>query len=160
MDFGDFIFIFVFILVILGRVLSWIFKQFVVNQSVENADQTSSKPQSIKDYVIDWLRSLENQIESNQWDKQTSGNEWEAPEHEYYEKLESPELIPVKQSPPEKQINNDIRTQRIAAKTRQKKNAHNKFQIDLKKAIIHYEILSRPVSLRQENPYDRKCFPK
>jgi len=163
MDVGDFIFIFIAILIILGRVLSFVFRQFVENKPAERTDQSSSKPQSIKDYVVDWLRSIEDHIESNQWNKQTEDNEWKAPANEYYDPLETPEFASEKQPATEKQADKIIQPKSIVKKPQQKRMIQKKYpfrQINLKKAIIHYEIFSPPISLRQEHPYDRQGCPK
>jgi len=152
MDIGDFIFFFIFILVILGRVLSWIFKQFVENSPNDNTENTNTKPQSIKDYIFNWIRMLEDRIDTNQWSDRPPRTGKKHLIKKHYEKLETPVLENVKQS--------DTNFQhRKVKKAPPVKRRHNKMQcklINIKKAMIHYEILSPPISLRQEYHYDRQ----
>jgi len=157
MDIGDFIFLFIFVIVIIGRVLSWIFKQFVENVPDNTSEKTSSKPQSIKDYIVDWIRSLEERIEDNPWNDnlpQTTENEWEKLDtHEYYEELESPAITPDKYTTP------GIQAEKIKIASPPKKRISKSAQfkrINAEKAMIYHEILSPPISLRQENHYDRQ----
>jgi hypothetical protein len=158
MDIGDYIFFFIFILVIIGRVLSWIFKQFVViAPDDDNAEKSSSRQPGMKDKIVEWIRSLEDRIEAKKWDSvaQTAGNEWERIKpNEYDDQIESPVPVPVKHS--------DTTTQKAQTKIDivPKKRICKKGpfrRINIEKAMIHHEILSPPLSLRQENPYDRQC---
>jgi hypothetical protein len=156
MDIGDYIFFFIFILVIIGRVLSWIFNKFVViAPDDDNAEKPSARQSGMKDKIVEWIRSLEDRIEAKQWDNvaQTAGNEWERIEpNEYDDKRASP--FPVKHSdttiqPAQTKID-------ISPKKRICKKGPFR-RINIEKAMIHHEILSPPLSLRQENPYDRQC---
>jgi hypothetical protein len=160
MDIGDFIFIFIFILVIIGRVLSFIFKQFVENEPDDGSEKAPSKPQGMKDYIVEWIRSLEDHVSEtthNQWNShvtQSVDNEWETFEtHEKYEALESPANVPEK--------HHDLDTQpksvKVVPSPKNRVLKKRQFrQMNLKEAMIHYEIFSPPISLRQENQYDRQ----
>jgi hypothetical protein len=154
MDIGDFIFFFIFILVIIGRVLSWIFKQFVENKPIDNSENTVAKPHSIKDYFVDWIRALEDRIDNNQWtnrNSQSSDDEWE-PHDTQTEYIElKPPLVKINHSDPKSQ---PAKLKKALPHKRHQKKIHCK-PINMKKAMIHYEILSPPISLRQEYQYDR-----
>ena len=160
MDIGDFIFIFIVILVIIGRVLSWIFNQFIENEPVNDSEKTPSKQQSIKDYVVEWLRTLEDRVSEtagNQWSNhvpQIVDNEWEKLDtHEYYDEIESPTIAPAKEP------DTYIQPESIKIDSPPKKRVHKKINfrhMNLETAMIHYEIFSPPISLRQENQYERQ----
>ena len=161
MDIGDYIFFFIFILVIIGRVLSWIFKQFVVIAPDDNAEKKSSRQHSMKDKIIEWIRSLEERIEANQWNgnvTQSTVNDWERIDpHEYYDEPTNTDKLT--ETPPIKHAEKNIQSKQTKTNHSSKKQIPKKVplrRLNLEKAMIHHEILSPPLSLRQENPYVRQ----
>ncbi|MBF0452985.1 MAG: hypothetical protein HQK75_19950 [Candidatus Magnetomorum sp.] len=148
MDIGDFIFFFIVILVIIGRALSWVFKEFVDKAPGDTKD--SPQQGGIMNQVVEWLRSLEQSLSQP---VQTPANPWKdlEPEPLYSELQPTPKFDFV-------EVPSDARAvktckqkmkpqancqQRISKKIRSR-------QLNLKDAIIHYEIIGPPLALRQE----------
>jgi len=157
MGIEDFIFLFVFILVIIGRVLSWVFKQFVVNQPDTNAEKKTSDKKGIKEYIADWIRTLEDRIGETQWDNtvsQTVENEWERLDTQQYH--EDPDIALMK-SENQAVTDRPLETRKVNPSTKKRIQKKSPFKkINVEKAMIHYEIFSPPISLRQEKNYVRQ----
>ncbi|ETR73029.1 MAG: hypothetical protein OMM_07187 [Candidatus Magnetoglobus multicellularis str. Araruama] len=156
MDIGDFIFIFIAVLVILGRVLSWLLQQFV-DKPADKSDSTDSadtkKQPGIMDYVVDFLRSLEDGKETqrteSQWSRLDAQHYYAEPDDHFIEETHVPVSVP-KESISDPQ--NVIVPQKKKAETPriQVQKKYGPRQLNLKEAIIHYEVFAPPLSLRQE----------
>jgi len=156
MDLGDFIFIFIMVLVIIGRVLSWLLKQFL--PEAPDDKEAPSKQPGIMDHLAEWIRSFEETIspvtpETNQWERFDSREyHSESNERKYHvESDEDDEIIQRSQPILSEAQLYQTEPQRHHIPTVQAGHHLRSKQFNLKNAIIHHEILSPPLALRQEN---------
>jgi len=155
MDIGDIIFIFIVVLVIIGRVLSWVFKEFV-----EKAPRQHDGAQSgLMSQLGEWFKSLEQHVSQPVQSNDVSPSIWK--------KLEPEPVYSELQPTPQFELSDDIQNDSVtmselsstikdSIKTKKQtpsKNVHSRRQLNLKDAIIHYEIIGPPLALRQEHNF-------
>jgi len=155
MDIGDYIFFFFFVLVIIGRVLSWVFK-IILEKSSKTNNSPSKKP-GIIEQVVDWFKEIEKNIVQQNSPELIHDTQWE----ELVSQPVDSELQPTPQLDFEEEpVLNDRRTKTVEKKTHkrpdlknntQPKKRTNRKRINLRNAIIHYEMIGPPLALRQEH---------
>jgi len=148
MDIGDIIFFIIFVLVIFGKVLSWVFKVFVEKAPIK--DDTKKQQASIWDQVGEWFRALETNLQQSTQSTDSKPAHWRdlEPEPVYTELQPTPQFDfseDVQKGSHKKQSQRETI---VDQKKSEKQLDSRKF--NLRDAIIHYEIISPPLGLRQE----------
>ncbi|KPA12134.1 hypothetical protein MHK_007655 [Candidatus Magnetomorum sp. HK-1] len=152
MDIGDYIFFFFFILVIIGKVLSWVFNQFV--EKAPATDNASPNKPGIIEKVVDWLKTLETNIAQQSSPELIQSSQWQEvnPQPLYSEIQPTPQFDFEEESLIDTNVSNKSKCK---DQEQSKLNCRNKQRIrskklNLKKAIIHYEMIAPPLALRRE----------